>query len=336
MSRDGAGAPSPGGPVWGCPYRWGATLVAVKADALARRGGRPVREWRDLLQPALRGRVAFPESSREFVGIALRTLAEDAAAAEGATEGEGSGGGGGGAEAAGGAGSGAARRYPPGLGFNADASSLAAAGVAPAAARARVRALLRQARAFSDRDHARTLAAGDALAVVGTSEDLVPLVERAPSLELVAPASGTPLWADLWVVPAGATGGHMRAGPSPLLPAWLEFGVLPARVGDAGVAEVRGRVLHVCFGCACMCFVCDVIVCVRLRVCVCVCACAPQGRGPTARAPTRTRARPAAAAAGPARRRCCCRARRTRRAAATGTATPAAARPAAATAAAGS
>jgi spermidine/putrescine-binding protein len=209
MRRGPDGRPSERGDVWGCPYRWGATLVAYKKDFLLRRGGRPVRDWSDLLQPQLRGKIAFAGSSREFVGIALKSLAE---------EGGSSGGGG------------SSRR----LGFNADAAGLAAAGVDNAAARDRVRALLRQARTFSDRDHTRTLMAGDVWAVVGTSEDLVPLAERTPSLELVAPMSGTALWADVWAVPKGASGGHLKMGPSPTLPAWLEFGVLPAREATLG------------------------------------------------------------------------------------------------------
>ena len=57
-------------------------------------------------------------------------------------------------------------------------------------------------------------------------------------MRLVAPASGTALWADLWVVPAAAgtkdaasAEGHPgeRPEPSPLLPLWLEFGLQPAR-----------------------------------------------------------------------------------------------------------
>ncbi|KAI8466668.1 MAG: hypothetical protein J3K34DRAFT_379213, partial [Monoraphidium minutum] len=204
VRRCADGSPDAAGGVWGCPYRWGGTLVAYKRDALLRRGGRPVRDWADLLQPQLRGRIAFSGSSREFVGAALKTLG---------------GGGGGGRHA---------------LGFNSSEADLNAAGFTRADARAAARALLGQARAFSDRDHTRTLMAGDTWAVVGTSEDLVPLAERTPSLELVAPLSGTALWADLWVVPAAAAGGHLKAGPSPILPSWLEFGLMPARAGTLG------------------------------------------------------------------------------------------------------
>jgi len=75
----------------------------------------------------------------------------------------------------------------------------------------------------------RTLA-GDVWAVVGWSEDIVKLGERTGTVEVLAPASGTALWADVWAVPAGARGGHLNAAPSPLVPAWLEFGLQPGRV----------------------------------------------------------------------------------------------------------
>ena len=39
-----------------------------------RRDGRPIEDWPDLLQPRLKGRVAFVESPRELVGVALKTL----------------------------------------------------------------------------------------------------------------------------------------------------------------------------------------------------------------------------------------------------------------------
>jgi hypothetical protein len=71
--------------------------------------------------------------------------------------------------------------------------------------------------------------AGDVWVTVGSSTDLVPLAERTPSVDLIAPADGTNLWADVWVVPANAEHGHLQAGPSPLLPSWLEFGISPAR-----------------------------------------------------------------------------------------------------------
>ena len=34
----------------------------------------PIHDWSDLLQPRLKGRVAFLDSSRELVGVALKTV----------------------------------------------------------------------------------------------------------------------------------------------------------------------------------------------------------------------------------------------------------------------
>jgi hypothetical protein len=59
-------------PVIAHTCRWGATLIACRQDRLLRRGGSPVTDWADLLQPALKGKVAMVESSREFVGVALK------------------------------------------------------------------------------------------------------------------------------------------------------------------------------------------------------------------------------------------------------------------------
>lgn len=89
---------------------------------------------------------------------------------------------------------------------------------------------LMQVRVFSNHEHTRALTAHDVWAVVGSSTDLAPLAARSADVSVTAPASGTVLWADLWTVPAHATGGSRMQGPSPLLSAWLEFGLMPSRV----------------------------------------------------------------------------------------------------------
>uniref|UniRef100_A0A383VEJ6 Uncharacterized protein n=1 Tax=Tetradesmus obliquus TaxID=3088 RepID=A0A383VEJ6_TETOB len=187
------GLPSESGEIWGCPYRWGAMLVAYKRDQLTRHNRSPIRCWPDLLQPALKGRIAFPDNPREFVGIALKTLGH------------------------------------PAIGFNATEADLAAAGCDREAVKSHITRLKSQARLFSSQEHVRALAAGDVWVTIGSSTDLVPLAERTPSVDLIAPADGTNLWADVWVVPANAEHGHLQSGPSPLLPSWLEFGISPAR-----------------------------------------------------------------------------------------------------------
>ena len=67
---------------------------------------------------------------------------------------------------------------------------------------------------FSSREHVRALMAGDVWATVGWSGDLLQLAERSGNVALAAPASGVPLWADLWTVPAGASGGSGACGPA--------------------------------------------------------------------------------------------------------------------------
>ncbi len=63
-----------------------------------------------------------------------------------------------------------------------------------------------QVRLFSSRDHTRALAANDVWAIVGSSLDLIPLASRSSNVSITAPVSGTALWADLWTVPAHASG----------------------------------------------------------------------------------------------------------------------------------
>lgn len=47
-------------------------MIAYRKDRLVARGGHEINTWEDLLQPKLRGRIAMTESSREFIGIALK------------------------------------------------------------------------------------------------------------------------------------------------------------------------------------------------------------------------------------------------------------------------
>ena len=166
------GAPSSSGAVYGAPFRWGATLIGVRSSTLARtRGAAPITDWADLFQPALRGRIAFSDSARELLTVALGGL---------------------------------------GLGPNPSSAALRSL---PDRALAGAVALLRdQALLFSGRDHVRALAAGDALAAVGSSADIAPLALRSAAVDAVAPAGGTALWADVWAVPVFAGGGVSREG----------------------------------------------------------------------------------------------------------------------------
>ncbi|GIL81389.1 hypothetical protein Vretimale_1058 [Volvox reticuliferus] len=214
VHRNAAGVPDAHGPVYGAPYRWGCTLIAYRRDRLLHRGGDPIIDWSDILQPALAGRVAMLDSPRELLAAAVRSLVAEADA-------RGMGG--------------AAGR----VSVNSSAAELAEAGITERVLQERVDAFRRQVRLFSNHDHVRALQAGDVWAVVGYSQDLVQLAERSgSSVELLAPISGTQLWADVWAVPAGARGGHRRSGPSPLLPVWIEFTLSPGRI--TGQPSLKG------------------------------------------------------------------------------------------------
>lgn len=104
--------------------------------------------------------------------------------------------------------------------------------------------LAMQVRLFSSREHTRALLANDVWAVVGSSQDLIPLTLRMSNISLVAPVSGVALWADLWAVPKGASGGSSGVGASPLLPAWFEFGLMPSRVDHRRGLQYGGRPLQ--------------------------------------------------------------------------------------------
>ncbi|EIE23974.1 periplasmic binding protein-like II, partial [Coccomyxa subellipsoidea C-169] len=192
VKRGADGSVDPKGLVWACPHRWGCTLIAYRKSARARSaaGAHPIRDWGDLLQPCLRQRVAWVDSPREFVGAALKTL---------------------------------------GGGFNTGAAELASLGLSDQDLAQQVDRLRQQVRVFSSKEHIKALGAKDVWAVVGWSGDLVPAAERSGDVVLVAPASGTSLWADMWAVPSHAQHGSRMRGPSPLLPAWLDYWLQPSR-----------------------------------------------------------------------------------------------------------
>jgi spermidine/putrescine-binding protein len=196
---------SGGARVYAAPWRWGATLAAVRADKFSAARLPPLSSWEDLLHPRLVGRVGLPTSPRLFTALAC------AAAGVGLNP--------------------SARDLERVLGqrtARGDKSAAAAASLATTMARLRAAALL-----VSDRDAGRALAAGDAWVTVGSSTDLGPLAARSGAVALAAPVTGVPLWADLWTVPALASGGDGGVDPSPLLAAWLDY-CLSAGRADAG------------------------------------------------------------------------------------------------------
>ena len=181
------------GQVWAVPYRWGCTTILYRKDTARRWGGdrnREITDWDDLLLPGLKGRIAFIDSPRELVGVALKTL---------------------------------------GLSYNATAADILACGISKNDVVQRVKQLVDQVKVFGSVDHVRAMSAGEVDVLVGWSDDVVPLEQRSTNVALAVPLSGTALWADLWCVPSAAAGGAEDGEPSPLLPAWFELGLQRAR-----------------------------------------------------------------------------------------------------------
>ena len=66
-----------------------------------------------------------------------------------------------------------------------------------------LRTLNQQVKFYSSNRYLEPLISGDTWLAVGWSSDVLPVIGRYPQLAAVIPQSGTALWADLWVHPAG-------------------------------------------------------------------------------------------------------------------------------------
>ncbi|MBD2728490.1 extracellular solute-binding protein [Nostoc sp. FACHB-892] len=65
--------------------------------------------------------------------------------------------------------------------------------------------LNQQVKLYSSNNYLEPLIIGDTWLAVGWSSDVLPALGRYPQLAVVIPQSGTAIWADLWVRPAGIT-----------------------------------------------------------------------------------------------------------------------------------
>ncbi len=79
-----------------------------------------------------------------------------------------------------------------------------------------------QIRLYSSDAYLQPLLLGDIWLAVGWSTDILPLLQRSPTIATVMPASGTSLWADLWVRPIAAAEQSLS-----LVNAWLNFTYQP-------------------------------------------------------------------------------------------------------------
>ncbi|MEH2143936.1 extracellular solute-binding protein [Nostoc sp.] len=76
--------------------------------------------------------------------------------------------------------------------------------------------LNQQVKFYSSDNYLEPLIMGDTWLAVGWSSDVLPVLGRYPQLTAVIPQSGTAIWADLWVRPAGITTGTLSDQ-------WIDF-----------------------------------------------------------------------------------------------------------------
>ncbi|CAM6096722.1 unnamed protein product [Calypogeia fissa] len=194
LRRDENGNIDSNGKVWGVPYRWGSLVIAYNRDKLQQHGIPAIKDWTDLWKPELAGKISMVASPREIVGAVLKVL---------------------------------------GASYNVNDFETDVPG-GRQAMEDKFLAFQLQVRLFDDVQYLKTLGAGEVWVAVGWSEDIISFAKRSSNITVVAPQSGTSMWADLWAIPATTTmrstkvGGRIR-GPSPLVLQWLDFCLQPAR-----------------------------------------------------------------------------------------------------------
>lgn len=82
----------------------------------------------------------------------------------------------------------------------------------------KLKELNRQVKFYDSTHYLEPLVMGDTWAAVGWSADILSLLEQEPKISVIVPASGTALWADLWVQAANTT----ISNPADLN-AWINF-----------------------------------------------------------------------------------------------------------------
>jgi len=78
-----------------------------------------------------------------------------------------------------------------------------------------------QVKLYSSDSYLQPLILGDTWLAVGSSGDLLPLLQNQKDIALVVPVSGTALWTDLWVEPASS------GNPVSLVEKWIDFCLQP-------------------------------------------------------------------------------------------------------------
>lgn len=194
LRRDEDGHLHTKGLIWGAPYRWGSMVIAFRTDKLARNSIPGIEDWKDLWRPELRGKIAMVDSSREVVGAVLKSL---------------------------------------GAFYNTQDFDTDVEG-GRSAVKQQFYALRKQVKVFDSVYYLKALQSDDVWVAVGWSNDVIPVAKRMSNVRVIAPKSGSSLWADLWAIPATSSVpsnkiGSRVCGASPLVYQWLDFCLQPAR-----------------------------------------------------------------------------------------------------------
>jgi putative spermidine/putrescine transport system substrate-binding protein len=175
VQRDRQGKLDPKGEIWALPYRWGTTAIAYRTDKLEELGWTP-KDWSDLWNPQLQGRISLPDSPREVIGLTLKKL-------------------------------GHSYNTPDPSQISHLESELAT--------------LHRQVKLYSSDAYLQPLILKDTWVAVGSSTDILNLMQYNRDITAVIPASGTSLWAELWVRPASSPA--VSDQTRPLWVEWVDF-----------------------------------------------------------------------------------------------------------------
>ncbi len=148
--------------VWAAPYRWGATVIAYRADLFEQHNMAPPQDWQDLFNPQLKRRISLLDSPREVIGLALKYLGVD---------------------------------YVDRVtGQPTDLSQVADLEVT-------LQKLQQQTKLYSSNAYLQPLILGHTWLAVGWSSDLLPQLRTRSNIKVVLPRSGTTVAADMWVRP---------------------------------------------------------------------------------------------------------------------------------------
>jgi putative spermidine/putrescine transport system substrate-binding protein len=73
VTRNEKGLVDPKGNVWAVPYRWGSTVIIYRQDKFQELGWTP-KDWGDLWNEKLQGRISLLNQPREVIGLVLKKL----------------------------------------------------------------------------------------------------------------------------------------------------------------------------------------------------------------------------------------------------------------------